>query len=66
MGSLHTGFDWNRLMAHVLELMWFNKDGHFDKRTKIGIRRCPMQEASLEERSGRGGARASPQSAQDH
>ena len=24
-------------------MMWFNKDGHFDKSAKIEIRRCPMQ-----------------------
>jgi transposase len=24
-------------------MMWFNKNGHFDKSGKIGIRRCPMQ-----------------------
>jgi transposase len=27
----------------VSGVMWFNKDGHFDKSAKIEVRRCPMQ-----------------------
>jgi hypothetical protein len=31
------------LMRHGHGVMWFNKDGHFDKSAKREIRRCPMQ-----------------------